>query len=545
MRSRDDPWATVRADHEVLAVARSVPAANRLLDVVQLFGGDDRVEVAFTVPEGSVSQAGVEGLLRDAGVERIEPWPSVAADADRFALALAASPKGGLHRIAAPLVLMPHGAGHNRLVGDLPGDLPVASGLAPEQLLHDGRVVPERIALPHSEQLARLKLSCPAAAERAVVVGDPCYDRMLANAGRRERYRRALGAAGGSRLVAVSSTWNRRSLLGGRRDTVRDLLAELPSDEYRVALITHPNIWYRHGRAQLELWLADEIEAGLRLVPPHEGWRAALIGADVVVGDHGSVTYYAAALGRPVLLAASDTGELDPDSPLVGFVRGAPRLLRRTGLRGQIEAARGSAPEGAAELMMEYHGRSAERMRALLYDLLGIAPPPRPARFSPLAGPRTEEPDVTAWRVAAEIDRDGGAAVIRVTRYPAAVTGPHPDRFLLVDEEDTAMERRETAQVRAHRPVSGDPVAWVRGVLDGGRCALAAAAGTPGEVVLCARAGGWLRVRSETGADLDAAVVAAAAHAWTASGRALREWDSGVRITAGGGEIPVRGTPPR
>src|SRR5690606_4642335 len=134
--------------------------------------------------------------------------------------------------------------------------------------------------------------------------------------GRRDRYRQRLGVGHGRHLLAVSSTWSRHSLLGVRRDLLRRLLAELPLDDYRVTLIAHPNIWYRHGRAQLELWFADEIEAGLPLPPPHEGWRAAIIAADALVGDHGSVTYYAAALGRPVLLAAFGSAELDPESPL-------------------------------------------------------------------------------------------------------------------------------------------------------------------------------------------------------------------------------------
>ena len=32
------------------------------------------------------------------------------------------------------------------------------------------------------------------------------------------------------------------------------------------------------------------MRAGLGVIPPQEGWRAALVGADVLIGDHGSVT---------------------------------------------------------------------------------------------------------------------------------------------------------------------------------------------------------------------------------------------------------------
>ena len=70
----------------------------------------------------------------------------------------------------------------------------------------------------------------------------------------------------------------------------------------------HPNIWALHGRRQVLAWLADHMAAGLGVVPPQEGWRAALVGADVVIGDHGSVTRYGAALGVPVLMNGVPAG---------------------------------------------------------------------------------------------------------------------------------------------------------------------------------------------------------------------------------------------
>jgi hypothetical protein len=73
-------------------------------------------------------------------------------------------------------------------------------------------------------------------------------------------------------------------------------------------------------------WLADSMRRGLILVPPEEGWRAVLAAADVVIGDQGSVTCYAAAIGRPVLLASFPREELDPASAVAGLGRVAPRL---------------------------------------------------------------------------------------------------------------------------------------------------------------------------------------------------------------------------
>jgi hypothetical protein len=74
--------------------------------------------------------------------------------------------------------------------------------------------------------------------------------------------------------------------------------------------VLHPHVWHGHSPHQIRSWLADCVRAGLILIPPLEGWRAALIAADIVVGDHGAVTCYAAALDKPVALAAFDEHEV-------------------------------------------------------------------------------------------------------------------------------------------------------------------------------------------------------------------------------------------
>lgn len=40
------------------------------------------------------------------------------------------------------------------------------------------------------------------------------------------------------------------------------------------------------------------VGTGLRLLGPEFDWRAAIIAADNVLGDHGSTTAYAAAIGK-------------------------------------------------------------------------------------------------------------------------------------------------------------------------------------------------------------------------------------------------------
>jgi hypothetical protein len=103
------------------------------------------------------------------------------------------------------------------------------------------------------------------------------------------------------------------------------LLGALPSDEYRVALVLHPNVWSWYGEFQIEsLWLDRARDAGLLLLPPDNGWKAALISADLVIGDQGSVTLYAAALDKPVRYSSVKLGSTWTPSVITLKVSGTP-----------------------------------------------------------------------------------------------------------------------------------------------------------------------------------------------------------------------------
>lgn len=537
-------WDTITPIREVLAVARSVPAVGRLLDVSALLA-DDRVGLTFTTNPGSRSEDGVAAALRSAGVERVIPWEQAVERAAEFDLALAASAKGDLHRLGTPLVLMPHGAGYNRRVGAAPGSLSHAAGIDASQLVHDGHLVPTRVVLSHTEQVRRLEEACPPAAGYGVVVGDPAFDRMLAAQGRRERYRDALHV-GDRRLVVVSSTWNRSSLLGAQRDTVRALLAELPQDENRVALVAHPNIWHQRGRAQLELWFADEIEAGLVLIPPFEGWRAALIAADLVIGDVGSTTYYAAALGRPVLLAAFGTTDLDPRSPLVEFGTALPRLEPGE-LAAQVDHAAGLPSPAVAELMIEHPHGSAERLQALLYSLLALPEPEGQARYLPLPDLPDRSDDPTAWQVVVDVSPDGpGAPVLTVRRFPAGASTADPGHPLVVDAEDTTMPRWGSADAwsRRRRATERQAVVWLRERLAAyPKADLATASVGERSAFLLHRSGRAMRVHDDSG-PLDAAVLAAAVSGWTRAGWRWQAWNGRLRVRVGDRTLLLRALPP-
>jgi hypothetical protein len=120
------------------------------------------------------------------------------------------------------------------------------------------------------------------------------------------------------------------------------------------------------------------------------------------------VTYYAAALGRPVLLAAFPEEDLDPDSPVAEFGRTADRLRPDLPLRAQIDeqinAHRHDRFARMTELASSDPGRSAALLRSLFYRILDVAEPAYPAQFDGLAPtavrftPPTSALRVLVWR---------------------------------------------------------------------------------------------------------------------------------------------------
>jgi hypothetical protein len=356
----------------------SVVTAARLADVLPVLASDQRVQMVFSAAP-SLFPGGVDDFLRDMGAMAI-PWQL--AVRERFDLAIAAG-TGQLERVHAPVVLMPHGVGYGKypLRWPAPG-LPAprrAHGTERQQLVYHGRVVPTAILLAHQDRLAQLRRSCPEAVPAVIVTGDPCYDRLLASMPLRGAYRRALGVRDGQKLILVTSTWGPQSLLGQCPDLLPRLLAELPASRYRVAASLHPDAWYWHGPWQVRAWQADCVRSGLTLLPAAEGWRGALAAADLVIGDHGSVTVYAASLGVPLLLAAFPRDQVASGSHVALLGRAAPRLRCDRPLLPQLEQVATSDPDRYASLrgqITSAPGRAAQLIRSVLYRHLDLAEPP-------------------------------------------------------------------------------------------------------------------------------------------------------------------------
>ncbi|MEV4742043.1 hypothetical protein [Streptomyces sp. NPDC049555] len=439
---RDDAarWATAPPERTVLAVIHNVTSATRLLDLLAPFEGDSRVQVLFTCTGSSAFDAGIREFVAARHLPYV-PWEE--AKRHKFDLAVSSSRGGELHAIDAPLIGAPHGAGYNKYLHRTPDTghrtpdtghrTPEAFGLDAEWLTHDGELIPSAVVLSHDEQRERLRRGCPQAVPASVVAGDPCMDTLRAGLPFRDEYRAALGLLPRQKLLVLTSTWGRHSLLGADVGLVRRALAELPQDEYRVLAAVHPNVWYGHGGWQVRAWLAPCLRAGLLLpAPESDVWKAALPAADAFIGDHGSLTLYAAALGIPGLLGAFGHDVVADGSPMELLGAALSHVDAHEPLERQLRravAARAGDERLAriGDLVTSRPMRAAALLRRLYYTRLRLDEPADPAvpRPVPLPLPLPTErrgPGTPPVLVDRRAPVAGGGA-LSLRRYPADLQG--------------------------------------------------------------------------------------------------------------------------
>nr|WP_206325302.1 MULTISPECIES: translation initiation factor 2 [unclassified Streptomyces] len=499
---------------------------HRLLDVLPVFRGDSRVVTRLTLVPGSDFDADALAAVERSGARTL-PWDE--ALRTPHDLVLAASPKGGLHRLSGPRLLLPHGAGFNKSV-DGDGSPGIPSGLDPHFLL-DAAAEPwaDLHALAHESQVARLVSLIPRAARRTAVVGDPTLDRVLASAHHREEYRDALGT-GPRRLVAVTSTWGPESLLSRRPGLVAELTALLPYDTHQVALVLHPNQHSRIGAFDLARHLAPALAAGLVLAAPYEEWASLLVAADAVVTDHGSTALYAAALGRPVVGAYDGGDELLPDSPMAHLLAAVPSLASADGLEAALEAARQVDTRAHAAQAFACQGEALPRLRPHLYRLLGLRPPTdgSPADDDSVdapAFPRPTRPSHRPKAFAVRAEVTGERIVVR--RFPAH--GRQPAHHLAAEYPGADLRQLQSATV-LWRPLTEHGLhsrtAWTaegwtaRALEEYPGCRTAAAVLGRGRILVRHRTAGTMTAHVEPAEDRgrlsypDPSVMASAVHAW-------------------------------
>jgi hypothetical protein len=235
----------------------------------------------------------------------------------------------------------------------------------------------------------------------------------------------------------VNSTWRDDSLFGLDPLLASRLLAELPYDEFRIALVLHPNVWVSHSRLQIESWLFGARRAGLILLPPDEGWRAAVIASDWVLSDHGSVGMYAAAVGRPVLLEQSGRPAVDPRSGLGRLFEAAPALDPFAPIRPQLalaERLRDRTHAVARAWVSSAPERSLRLIRAEAYRIIGAPPPATEPALLAVEPPAIDDaPPTSLWTRVEQVD-----GALHVRRTPATVTGPAPppESTLIVSDQE-------------------------------------------------------------------------------------------------------------
>jgi hypothetical protein len=384
-------WRTLPGRKTILVLVHTEVYGRRLQDLLALVESDLRIEVVFTVAPHAFNN-GVARFLNGLGAN-VLPWAE--AVRTEFDLAIAAGSQG-MEKVRAPLIRISHGGGHLSLAR-VPSEARDVDPQAVREpggitgrghLTWEGAVVPRAVALPHRDDLRALRRWCPEALPVAEVVGDPTYDRIAASLPFRRDYRSAIGVAPGQQLVLATSTWGRRSMFNRLESLLPRLVAELPRDRFRTALLVHPNVLAAHGRYQVRSWLADCRRAGVTVVSPDADWRALLVAADSVIGDYSSVTLYATMTGAPILLARYPHQDANPASPGVAMALTAPALSPTRPLADQLAYAAAEYPRRdfrrIARRISSEPGRFNRRMRALIYRQLGLGQPAYPPTTEPV-----------------------------------------------------------------------------------------------------------------------------------------------------------------
>lgn len=441
-----------------------------------------------------------------------------------------------------PVLVLPHGVGFQKFVPDSRSTSERLSGVVPDSLLESGRAW---LAISHPAQEEQLLATHPKASGRTLLVGDPCFDELIGSRARRKAYREALGVADHQRLVMVSSTWGPTSLLGSEPDLLPRLLSQLPCDEARVGAIVHPNVWSAHGAWQLRTVQAAALDAGLLLMPAIHAWRPALVAADVLVGDHGSVTLYGAAAGTPLLLAAFG-GDAVPGTAVHDLAAVAPRLDPRGDLRQQVEdVVRAHTPDryaAVAARAFSEPGHALARLRTALYRLLKLPEPSSPPP-APLLLPDPDPPlaPITSWQVTTGVTGNSAAPAISVRRIPAAVTAygrTPPDSATLFthlacadDERDPRLTESASVIVRRQAaPTAVGALRWTEDTLAQLPGSLLAASATRGGGCLVGLRDGRVVETASTGPAPDPGLHAAVVYACLRAGLPLDDARVTLRI---------------
>jgi CDP-glycerol glycerophosphotransferase (TagB/SpsB family) len=393
------------------------------------------------------------------------------------------------------------------------------------------------MVVAHPKQEAQLVAACPAASGHVAVVGDLTLDRLRSSVTNRSHYRQKFGLEDQHKLVVLTTTWGPQSLLSTWSDLPEQLLGVLPLDEYRVALVLHPNIPAHHSKWQLRGWYGNRCM--LLLQPPDESWLAALVAADLVIADHGSLALYSAALDRPLLLGAFGA-EVADGTAMADLGGQASRLVPGDLLRQIENSLAGHRPGQFTDIASDafiMNGSSAKLLRDLFYDRMGLRPPwmepgtvtvPDPPRF-----PLVTSLDVRVVRCGArKIELRRYAVIPDASRSHAA----RKDRHLVVfdDESDRIMMQNASVLVKRQPTTHTDAAhRWAVNTLaeqPGARAAVAGCGIRSRSYIVAVRNRPSILVVVDNGPH-DPAVVASVVYAFLRPGRLV---EGPVQVAIGG-----------
>ncbi|MBW4720339.1 hypothetical protein [Saccharothrix obliqua] len=362
----------------------NVAAAHRVLDALAVVEDDPAVRVVLTCPV-AVGGGGSD-LLRHRGAPVI-PWEQ--AEEERFDLVVSASARQ-LDRLSGPILLLPgvstqgvfRGSSHHGDVTD------IARAVGDGSEGHPWSVV----ALAHDRDRQALLKRWSGAVRHAVVAGDPGFDRLVASAPLRDRYRAHLGLPPDRAVVLLTSAYEPRSPVTRSPSAFQRLAAELSTTGYLVLIQIHPDAWDTRGSRYLRAWVAHIRRSDVILTKPTTDLRIPVVAADRVVGDHGLVTAYAVAAGKPVLLARPPATWLEAGSLTESLVKAAPTLDRAAPLQDQLDRARESRTAHAVvSRITSLPHHSAAVLRNACYRALNLPDSATPGVSTPIPVHRTAD----------------------------------------------------------------------------------------------------------------------------------------------------------
>lgn len=360
----------LRGTRSVLLVGRNPLHTGYLVALRRLFDDDPRI--TFTVTSEDDGDASIP-VRETAAAAALSFLPRREARRRRWDLVVFAD-HGKTTRYARgiPRLRIQHGIGSGKRKG---GE---NYRYGPSRVLDgEGRPVYDLIFESSAAVREEMAAGMPALADRIAVVGHLDADEVLARAGERDGCRADLGFDPGGRVVLLWSSWGEESLLAAMGEgLLREAERLSGMGPWRFVVSAHPGWWDRSGEAWSER-VARLRAGGIAVRDPAAPWIPYLLAGDVMLADHTSLALFFALLNKPVCFSPVGPESLDPASTMGRLHALCPRLAEPARL---LEVLEGGFPVAEArELAREVHshpGEAAERMRAEVRRLIGLAPPP-------------------------------------------------------------------------------------------------------------------------------------------------------------------------